>query len=263
MKHDLDFAYAQARIQARFAALPKEAEWQRLSASWTLASFLEDARTGSLRDWVKGFSGQSDVHDLEAGIRSLHYENLREVAGWVPEPWHETLSWLRWLPLLPLLAHLKADRALPGWAATDPVLQAMLVGEGKLDRRCSEDAGVLCLLESEGDLVGVWIAEWQQRWPSCSHDGSPALTALRNLLMEHLNAFRQVPPESAWHLRRDLRERLRLLFHRQVLQPTIPFVYLAMVALDLERLRAALVTRVLFPGQGESAWPETFEGAAA
>jgi hypothetical protein len=71
VKLDLDFAYAQARIQARFASLPSEAEWQRVAASRSLASFLEEARTGCLRDWVKGFSGQSDVHYLEEGLRSL------------------------------------------------------------------------------------------------------------------------------------------------------------------------------------------------
>ena len=87
MSPNLGFAYSQARIQARFAGLPQEDEWQRLAASRTLASFLEEARTGPLRGWVKGFSGQSGVHELEAGVRSLHREMLDEVASWVPTPW--------------------------------------------------------------------------------------------------------------------------------------------------------------------------------
>jgi hypothetical protein len=84
--YDLDFAYAQARIQARFAALPRETDWQRVAASRTLAAFLEDARTGSLREWVKGFSVQSDVHDLEAGIGSLYRDALEAITALAPSP---------------------------------------------------------------------------------------------------------------------------------------------------------------------------------
>lgn len=263
MKPDLDFAYAQARIQARFAALPQEAEWQRLAASRTLASFLEDARAGSLRDWVKGFSSQSGVHDLEAGIRSLHRENLEEITGLVPATWREAVSWVRWLVLLPLLAHLQTGGKVPGWARGDPLVQALTVGEGELDMRRLKDAGAQSFLESEGGLVAVWIAEWHRRWPRCSSEASRALEALRDLLMAHLDAFPEAPPESAWRLRGELREILRLRFHRQVLQPVVPFIYLALLTLDLERLRAALVTRALFPEQDEPAWPQTGGRAAA
>jgi len=263
MKHDLHFAYAQARIQARFAALPPETEWQRLAASRTLVSFLEDARSGSLRDWVKGFSGQSDAHDLEAGIRALHRENLAEVAGWVPEPWRDALVWVRWLEVLPVLAHLRSGGVMPGWAAGDPLAHALSAGDAGQDARLLDDSGALSLLESREDPVAVWIAEWQRRWPPCSREASRALTALRALLMGHLDAFRRAEPESAWSLRRELRERLRLRFHQQMLQPTIPFIYLALTALDLERLRGALVTRALFPGQGAPAWPEPVAEAAA
>jgi hypothetical protein len=50
----------------------------------------------------------------------------------------------------------------------------------------------------------------------------------------------------AWSLRRELRERLRLEFHRLPLEPLTAFAFLALVALDLERLRAALMERALF-----------------
>jgi hypothetical protein len=255
--YDLDFAYAQARIQARFAALPRETDWQRVAVSRTLAAFLEDARTGSLRDWVKGFSVQSDVHDLEAGIGSLYRETLEAVTALAPVPWREAVSWLRWLPLLPLLAHLQAGGMMPKWANGDPFLRALLDDEGALSRQRLEGEGAQCLLQPGQDLPVAWVEEWRRRWPPCSLAASRALTALRDLLLDHVQGFSKVPAESAWRLRRELRERLRLRFHQQLLQPTIPFIYLALTALDLERLRAALVTRILFSLQDDPMSSET------
>jgi hypothetical protein len=255
--YDLDFAYAQARIQARFAALPRETDWQRVAASRTLAAFLEDARTGSLREWVKGFSVQSDVHDLEAGIGSLYRDALEAITALAPVPWRKAVSWLRWLPLLPLLAHLQAGGVMPKWAKGDRLLRALLDDEGVLSRQHLEEAGAQCLLQPEQDLLVTWVEEWRRRWPPCSPDASRGLAALRDLLLDHVQAFPKVPTESAWRLRRELRERLRLRFHQQSLQPTIPFIYLALMALDLERLRAALVTRVLFSSGDVPMSPET------
>jgi hypothetical protein len=49
-----------------------------------------------------------------------------------------------------------------------------------------------------------------------------------------------------WELRRELRARLGLLFHRRLREPASPFIFLILTALDLERLRAELVGRALF-----------------
>ena len=45
---------------------------------------------------------------------------------------------------------------------------------------------------------------------------------------------------------------LRLRLHRSTLQPSVPFIYLALTALDMERLRAALIGRALFADQEEA-----------
>jgi hypothetical protein len=253
MSLDLDFAYAQARIQARFARLPAEEEWQRLAASRTLASFLEEARSGPLRDWVKGFSGQSDAHELEAGLRSLYRETLEAVSGWVPAPWRDALSWTRWLMHLPLFAHLGAGGALPGWAARDPDLRFLLCEDGTLDRRRLAAAGVDVLMRPAQGLAAVWIAQWRGRWPRCGHEISRNLLAFTALLTGHVENFRRIPPDAAWSSRKELRERLRLRLHQRMLQPQVPFIYLALTALDLERLRAALVSRALFSAPGQAA----------
>lgn len=246
MSLDLDFAYAQARIQGRLARLPAEDEWQRLAASRTLASFLEEARLGPLRNWVKGFSGQSDVHDLEAGLRSLNREALDDLCGWVPAPWRDALSWTRWLAYLPLFAYLGAGGLMPGWVARDPELGGLLGEEGALDPQCLVNAGLDVLMRSEQGPAAAWIAQWRRRWPRCGRETSGNLEAMTALLAGHVERLRRISPEATWSLRREVRGKLQLSLHRRTLQPEVPFIYLALTALDLERLRAALVTRALF-----------------
>lgn len=252
MTPDLDFAYAQARIQARFAALPPEAEWERLTATRTLASFLEEARSWSLRDWVKGLSSQSDVHDLEAEIRALFRENLEAVARWSPAPWRHAVVWVSWLTRLRLLAHLQAGWAAPGWLARDSAIRGMLDDEGKLDPGYLRDIGAESLVEPDGGLVLAWTREWRRRWPPCTREAKRNLEDLKSLLTAHLDDFRRAQPDSAWRLRKELRERLHLRFHRHPIEPVAPFIFLALVALDLERLRGALISRALFTGQEEA-----------
>jgi len=246
------FAYAQARVQARFSRLPAEAEWQRLAAARTLAVFLEEARAGGLRDWIKGFSNQSDSHDLEAGVRNLFRETVAEVAGWVPTPWRESLLWVGWLPLLPLLGHLARGGGLPPWVVRDPFLRPLRVEGGGLDPGRLGRAGAGPLAPLPPDPVGVWEAEWARRRPACGRTPARHLDELVRLLREHTVAFRAAPPETAWELRKGLRALAARLFHRRLLQPVGPFLFLLLTALDLERLRAELVTRAVF-ASGEAA----------
>lgn len=251
MSPNLGFAYAQARIQARFAGLPQEEEWQRLAASRTLASFLEEARTGPLRGWVKGFSGQSGAHELEAGVRSLYREMLDEVASWVPNPWKDAVSWVRWLNHLPLLAHLAAGGSAPLWTARDPDLRPLIDDDGALDPKRLAGTGLQCLLGGEEGLARPWIVQWRSRWPRCCRETARNLEGLTALLAAHVEGFRRSPPSAAWSLRRELHERLRSRFHRRTLQPEMPFIFITLTALDLERLRASLVSRALFSAPDE------------
>ncbi|MEA3278389.1 MAG: hypothetical protein U9Q81_24460 [Pseudomonadota bacterium] len=246
------FAYVHARIQSRFADLPVEEEWQRLAAARTLASFLEEARAGVLREWVKGFSGQSDCHDLERGVRALYGETATDVAGWVPRGWREAVLWTRWLTLLPLLQHLDLGGEMPVWVARDDFLHTLLGADGDLDPHRLADAGAGALLAADRDLPAVWASEWRRRWPPCKPAFLSNMEALSTLIREHGETFIRARPDAAWTLRKSLRARLHLLFHRFLLQPAGPFIYLALTALDLEHLRAALVARALFAGREET-----------
>jgi len=248
------FAYAQARVQARYAELPGEDAWQRLAAARTLGMFLEDAREGALRGWVKGFSAQSDAHDLDRGVRAIWQDEVTQVAAWLPRPWGPALAWLRWLPLLPLLAHAGRGGSLPAWVGRDRILQGLRRPDGTLDPAALAEAGAGALVPAQGegasdplrDWAAAWAGEWRRLWPPCDRRFLANLDGLATLIGAHARAFPQAGGEVAWPLRRELRERLRLGFHRLPLQPAAAFSYLALIALDLERLRAALMDRALF-----------------
>ena len=238
------FAYAQARVQAQYAELPTEADWRRLSAARTLSGWLEEARSGALKRWVKGFSAHSDSHDLERGVRAQFVETVEQVASYLPRPWHEAVSWCRWLPLLGLFDHLHAGGTLPDWVVRDPRLALLLDDDGGLDPSALASQGIGGLLQ--GDAGRAWLAQWRRSWPRCKPAYLEAVDALALRCLTHLRDFREAPPDKAWSLRQGLRERLRFEFHLYLLQPASAFIFLAVVALDLERLRRALLDRALF-----------------
>lgn len=255
------FAYAQARIQARVSALPVEGDWQRLSGARSLSGYLEEARTGTLRTWVKGFSAQSNCHDLERGLRAQFLDAVEQTAAFVPRPWREAVLWWRWLPLLPLFAHARAGRMLPPWTRHDYRLAGLLDDQSRFDAAALRRRGIDVLVdpavvvayanpERSDDLLALWVLLWRARWPSLARADRARLDALIDRLHQHVGAFTHTAPDNTWNLRRALRDRLRLDLHRQLMQPTVIFLYLAMVAVDLERLRRALVERSLFTPDG-------------
>jgi len=239
------FAYAQARLQARYAALPVEADWRRLSGARSLSGWLEEARGGALRDWVEGFSAHSDAHDIERGLRATLADAIGGVAALLPEPWRPAVDWCRWLALLELLRAARDGVPAPGWMRWDPRLAPLLDGDGGLDPGALQSAGAERLLGADAPLL-VWQTEWRRRWPRGPAAQLEALDALVRRLAAHERAFREAAPDDAWTLRQQLRERLCLEFHRHLQQPATAFIYLALVALDLERLRRALLDRLLF-----------------
>ncbi|MBK1630576.1 hypothetical protein CKO31_07425 [Thiohalocapsa halophila] len=245
---DRSFAHAQARVQARYGRLPTENDWRRISGIRGLGAWLEDARNGPHRDWVKAFSAASTAADIEAGVRGLLLTEIDAVADFVPESWRDAVRWTRWLALAGVIEHLRRGGALPAWARQAAPLAALLDDDGALVEARVAEAGLAPLLDpAAGPVPTLWTNAWRRRWP---HPGAAAradLDGLAGLLGEHLAAFRTGSPQRAWTRRQALRERLRFRFHGLGLSPAAPFTYLALLALDLERLRRALLDRALFP----------------
>lgn len=249
MRSVLEFAYAQARIQARYASLPTETEWQRLAGARGLGAYLEDARAGPLRPWVKGFSALSGPHDLEQGLRSLAWEQVQEVSAWAPQAWGPSIRWVAWLPFLGVFERLAGAQGLPTWAREDQRLQALLEDDGIPSPLALKRQG-LATIAAPGDPEQVadrWIQEWRSRWPASRRAQRRPLEAFCQELDAHLQAFRHASAETAWALRRRLRDHLGLRLHQRLLQPLTVFLYLALILLDLERLRGDLLRRCVFP----------------
>lgn len=244
----VELGFIQARIQARLARLPSDADWERLSACRTLSSFLEEARSGTLRAWVKGFSAQSRPGAIEAGLRDLAAEQVQEVSSWAPRRWRDAVDWLVWLPLIPLFEHLARGGSAPGWTRQSAVFSGCLDETGRPDPARLERAGLSRLLTSPNQCsVGdVWLHGWRARWPAMGEGSRMRLEVLIDTLQSHLQVFRNARPEETWALRRELREQLHRRLHVNPLEPAGIFAFLGLVLLDLERLRGELLRRALF-----------------
>lgn len=246
------FAYAQARLQARLSRLPTAADWQRLSSARTLSAYLEEARVTGLIDWVRSFSGLSQAHELDRGCRALALETAVTVADWSPAGWRAAIEWVAWLPWLPQLEHLARGETLPDWSTLDGRLRGLIGEDGALDPQ-AWDASGLAALSAETGASGVslalgarWQTAWRERWPTCRGRCRRDLDGFSRLIQSHLERFRGAPSASAWDLREALRDRLRAYLHQHPVQPVALFAYIAIVFLDLERLRGALLRRAVF-----------------
>jgi hypothetical protein len=90
--------------------------------------------------------------------------------------------------------------------------------------------------------LASWRREWWRRAPRAAR-GDELLRTLERWLAQH-RAVRVEP-------RRALCLRLEALYRRATLDPAAAFVFLALSALDVERLRGELVVRALFvPDRG-------------
>ena len=117
------FAYTQARLQARHGMRPNEQTWHRLAATGDIASYLQVARHTPIKDWIASIHPASTSHDIETRLRQLFYDYVEEVAGWQPGVWQAAVLWCEHLPLLPSLHHLLAGEPVPNWLRQDAQLK--------------------------------------------------------------------------------------------------------------------------------------------
>jgi hypothetical protein len=250
-------AFAQARIQAAYAALPRETHWRQLRGARTLAAYLEEARGGPLRVWVKGFSSQSDAHAIERGLRASLVEAVQQTSKVSPQPWRAAIGWWRILPYLPLLASYRRARGLPAWAIEDPYLAPFIGANRDLDCNALAAGGFAVLVPHLGDpdaMTEHWLKQWATFTSEIEGGSGSGIRSLSDRLGEHMRGFSAGGCAQAWETRQRLRETLRVDFHRALMTPVIPFLYLSLLALDLERLRRALLDRACFsalPGLDE------------
>ncbi|MBK8863677.1 MAG: hypothetical protein IPN37_06575 [Betaproteobacteria bacterium] len=251
--------YAHARIWARHGQRPGEALWRRIETTRDLAAVLELARGSALSCWLEGIGPAAGTHDIEQALRRHWRERVGEVATWMPPAWAAAIEWCTVLADLPVLQYLARGGASLPWMAADPRLRVLL------DLGDAGDAGdrgkggppevqaLRSLLDTarggRHDLLPLWCAEWHRRLPlGAASQGID--TQLVPLLAQHASAFAAPQAVDGWGLRRQLQSRLVLLLRRTLVEPLTAFVYLALSALECERLRGELVRRAAFPRGG-------------
>lgn len=238
--------YALSRLQARFGERPDDSLWQELEAVSAPAAALEISRACGLRRWVAGIAPQDDRHAIEIVLRAHWRDFVAEISSWMPSAWQPSVAWARGLVDLPALAYLARGGPPLPWMFADPVLQIYVSGDtARREARLRAACGLLPassarspayphdrLDQGSSGIGQAWIAEWRKRWPRWS-DAGP---------LEHLaGLFESAVKQPAALGRPCLLLELRKLLRRSVLRPVAVFVYMALFALDIERLRAGLL----------------------
>jgi len=251
--------YAQARIQARFGARPARADWQHLQGFAELGAFLEAANRTSLSRWIAGLDEQSGRSWMEISLRERLREAIRETAKWMPSRWRTPMAEVAQLVDLPALAYLARGGAPLSWMGEDPVLRAYLK-EGTsgalamiLRPREGEPASPAASpprILPPGELLQAWSLVWKQSWPARRRAERESLERVARRVSGHVTAFGAcATPQLAHGLREVFELELRHEFRANALMPGAAFAYVALAALDLERVRALLLERLLAAGR--------------
>jgi hypothetical protein len=235
------FAYAQARLQARYALLLDTPAWQHLHASRSLSSFLEEARGTALEQWISGLSLVSDPHHIEQALQQRWHQLILQASTWMPENWRDAVLWIAWVTELPLLDLLLRQPAVPPWARQAPLLGPLLVAAektpgGLAERLAQTPAAALLPPPGHGgsSLEARWLAHWRQLWPPLAKTHRANLERLIGLLGKPCFA------------EPSLSQPLRHLFRRAPLQPAALFSWLVLTLREYRLLRGALITRAIF-----------------
>jgi hypothetical protein len=237
--------YAHARLCARYGARPDELAWRSIEMIRDFGAMLDAARTSPLAAWVAQIGPDANAHAVELALRAHMRERIAAIAAWMPPAWCMAIEWCGVLVDLPVLQHLARGGAAPDWLRDDP-LGAML-RDGDPGQREAGPASLLAAARAEPDrLASLWRTQWQRRLP-VRGARSALLADLVRLLLAHVHAFQEPSLSDGWALRRALHARLAQLFRRATLDPAAAFIFLALSALDFERLRGEILRRVAFP----------------
>ena len=240
----VEFAYAQARAQARQGDRLGADTWGLLESSVGLAQFLHLARGTSLAPLVDHFSATTSPHVIERSLRLEWHREVDLATGWVPLRWRAAVAWTAWLAELPALGYLARGGAALPWMNEDPVLSGFAFDDADTVRVAIEDAlpGLTGKGGIDDDARASWLGHWSRLWP----DDATADPALADLVTQVRRLAIGGQGDGAGDWRGDLeRHAIRILrSHRE--QPVTVFCHLLLSALELHRLRQGLLKRAVF-----------------
>ncbi|MDL1861797.1 hypothetical protein FBR04_12315 [Betaproteobacteria bacterium PRO7] len=265
--------YAHARASARLAQHPDERLWTQLHSARSVGAALDAVRGSAAAPYVSGVTWPAPLADLELAFRQQWRTRVDEVARWAPDAWPAALRWTAHLIDLPALVHLLGEESLPPWIGADPALSPY-AHEERGERLAALAAGPLAPLALAVETaeppprrldpaawqrarlhaaLRAWEREWRARWPACDDEARAGLERLVAVVRAHLIRFRALAVDDAPAARQRLATDVAALLRRSAAQPAALFAYLALVALDLERLRGEIVARAAFRATPEAA----------
>lgn len=236
--------YAHARLCARFGDRPDELVWRRIETVRDVGAMLETARTSALAVWIAGVAPDAGTHAVERAMRAHWHERVNVIAAWMPSSWRASIEWCALLVDLPVLQHLARGGASPRWLSDDPLRAAL--GEDHRRRPAGSSTLLDAAAANPDRLAEIWRAEWDRRLPDARQRTSLLQETIR-IVAEHWKTFRDPRATDGRALRQALHARLSRLFRRATLDPAAAFIFLALSALDFERLRGEILRRVAFP----------------
>lgn len=254
------WSYVQARLQARHGERLQQADWRAIEAARSIDQFIERARASPLRRFTERVDARMSSHAVERMLRDAWRTYVAEVAGWVPAPWRQAVMWTSHLPQLPIIDALLNGQA-PQWIEQDPAFAELAETDPQKHNAALANSplGALLALGASGSpenaLPARWYMHWRSLWPRRRLADNRTLRVLAATINVHVERLdRAGVQETSAPYRRDLAVKLTRMFRRHSGSPAAVFCHLALVALDLERLRGDLVGRRLFePGHAKEA----------
>lgn len=223
--------YAQVRIQSRYAARAHAAAWREMEHARELPALIELARGSGFDRVVAQLPLPLGLHELDLALRKQWRERVDEVAGWMPAEWQAALRWCSLIVDLPFIRYLAEGGVPYEWMERDA-----------------------CLASPSGQpgpqaVASGWYREWRRRMPRLSEDEAAHFLLFVRSVGSHLGAFSGAAADAGWRQRQMLEHKLTALFRRSTLEPLAAFAFLALLWLDLERLRGEIATRIAFPSR--------------
>jgi len=251
---DPSFAYSQARLQARYGARPRDADWSQIAATADLGALLQVLRASPLAGWAALLGSRPGLHDIERRAREEWLRRVDEIASWQPEAWRNGILWLRWIAYLPALQKLARGGRAQAWMRDDAVLGPIVAREPReraTGLRRTPLAPLARGFQPPHAMAAAWTRHWRQLWPPQDAGRAP-IVALIRVTSHQRDRLAQLPDDArSTETLRDLERRFQLAFRRHPLSPAAAVAYLGLLALDLRRMRGALATRALHEGTAE------------
>jgi hypothetical protein len=251
------YAYSQARVRARLAAIVSPRQWAYFAEAADLNNLIERMRANGLGFWLDEMARGPAPAAIERQFRRRARLFVQRLLPVFPRNWHAAVRWLSVLPDLGGVRLLLREEEC-----------AQLLDEGSLLRAVAEhphlERRALLAVSEYRPLLGgdpiesLWYAEFVSRWPRGDRREAAMQSRFDRILRNHAAAvlglrseFRRRDPAAAvdmqpaaaqWRLREALAQQVRaLLAAGDPFHGAFILGYALLEALQAEKARALLL----------------------